>query len=100
MKQVIVGKIYSAGPWSSAGKIVFNSKDYGVIAVRSNKEEQMLDLYKEFMDWLAYNYPGTKLESLQEDLTKIALRNYSVKTPKVASKAILRELAKLIVTGN
>lgn len=59
----------------------------------------MLDLYKEFKDWLSYNYPGVQLEPLQEDLMKIALRNWDTKVSKTASRAILKELAKLVVTG-
>lgn len=63
------------------------------------KEKEMLDLYKEFKDWLEYNHPGVKLEHLQEDLMKLALRNYSIKVSKTDSKAIFKELAELIVAG-
>lgn len=59
----------------------------------------MLDLYKEFKDWISYNHPGVKLESLQEELIKIALHNYTAKVTKTAGKAILKELTELVVTG-
>ena len=130
MKTIKVGKIYCGGPWSPASKIVFDPVNYAAVTIEgkevktlkvegsllkqidkvvrnitgygfSEKEEkEMLDLFKEFKDWLDYNHPGVKPEPLQEDLMKIALRNWDTKIPKIASKAILKELAKLIVTGN
>lgn len=77
------------------------NQESGIIGEEKSEREEkrMLDLYKEFTDWLAYSYPGVKLESLQEDLVKVALRNCNVKIPKTAGKAILRELAKLVLTG-
>jgi len=97
-KRLITGKICPFGnPLTvPASKVIFDPVNYGVITIGG---KTMLDLYKQFKDWLDYNYPGTKLEPLQEDLMKIALRNPDTKVPKTASKAILRELAKLIITA-
>lgn len=64
------------------------------------KEREMLDLYKEFNDWLTYNYPGVELQPIQQDLVKMALRNHDTKVAKVAGKALIKEVAKLIVTGD
>lgn len=33
----IIGKIYNGNPWGGGGKLVFNSKDYGVIACETYK---------------------------------------------------------------
>ena len=60
----------------------------------------MPDLFKDFKDWLEYNHPEVTLGPLQEDLMKIALRHWGNKVPKTASKAILKELSRvIIVTG-
>ncbi len=58
----------------------------------------MIDLYKEFKDWLEYNHPGVKLEPLQEELMKFALHNPGTNVTKTANKAIMRDLAKLLLT--
>ena len=57
----------------------------------------MADLFKDFQDWLAYNHPEVKLEPLQEDLVKIALRHWNNKVSKAARKAILKELAQQVM---
>lgn len=62
------------------------------------KGRDMQDLYKEFSDWMTYNYPGIKLGPVQEDLMRMALRNWNVKVTKTAGKAIIKEVANLIVT--
>ena len=71
---------------------------YG-LSEQKEKEEAMIDLFKEFKDWLSYNYPGVELEPLQEDLIKLALRNRSVRITKTAGKAAMKDLASLFLTG-
>lgn len=113
IETIKVGKLYCGGPWSPASKIVFDPVNYAVVGIDGRElhvaadnctvtmkvGENMLDLFKEFKDWLSYNHPGVKPEPFQEDLMKIALHNWSTKVPKTASKALLRELAKLVLTG-
>ena len=88
-------------------KIIFDPVNCGVIAVQSRIAdnctttikigENMADLFKDFQDWLAYNHPEVKLEPLQEDLVKIALRHHSNKVTKTARRAILKELTQHVM---
>ena len=80
------------------GKVVRAHIGYG-ISEQKERRKAMADLFKDFQDWLSYNHPEAKLEPLQEDLMRIALRNYNTKVPKVAAKAILRKLAELVFKG-
>jgi len=79
-------------------KIVDNLMGKGLSEQR--KEEEMLDMYKEFEDWLGYNYSSVELQPLQKNLVKMALRNHDRKVTKAAAKAITNEIAKLLVIGN
>ena len=72
----------------------------GLSELKTKKGRDMQDLYKEFSEWLTYNFPGIKLGLVQENLVKMALRNWDVKVAKVAGKAIIKEVANLIVTGD
>jgi len=80
----------------SERRFIFDNKNYGVVTIKTGGD--MADLFKDFQDWLGYNHPEVKLEPLQEDLMRIALRNWSNKVPKAARKAILKELAQQIMT--
>ena len=79
-------------------KVVRAVTGYGY-SEQKEKEKAMLDLFKEFKDWLSYNYPSVELEPLQEDLMKLALRNWSVRITKTAGKAAMKNLASLFLTG-
>ena len=81
----------------SISKAVRAHIGYG-ISEQKERREAMADLFKDFQDWLSYNHPEVKLEPLQEDLVKIALRHHSNKVSKTARKAILKELAQQVMT--
>ena len=72
---------------------------YGISEQEERRKAMALDMYTEFKDWLDYNYPGTELEPLQENLMKLALRNHDTKVSKVAGKAIMKKLVELIIKG-
>jgi len=37
-KKIVIGKIYSGGPWAPCNKVKFDPVNYGVICVNSVKE--------------------------------------------------------------
>lgn len=82
----------------SITKAVRTHIGYG-LSEQKERGRDMADLFKDFQDWLEYNHPEVKLEPLQEDLMKIALRQWNKKVSKVARRAVLKELAQHIVTG-
>lgn len=69
---------------------------YG-LSEQEERRKTMADLFKDFQDWLSYNHPEVKLEPLQEDLVRIALRHWNNKVSKTARKAILKELAQQVM---
>ena len=77
-------------------KVVRACTGYG-LSEQKERRKAMADLFKDFQDWLAYNHPEVKLEPLQEDLVRIALRHYSNKVTKTARRAILKELTQHVM---
>jgi len=69
---------------------------YG-LSEQEERRKEMPDLFKDFQDWLSYNHPEVKLEPLQENLVKIALRHHSNKVTKTARRAILKELTQHVM---
>ena len=69
---------------------------YG-LSEQEERREAMADLFKDFQDWLGYNHPEVKLEPLQEDLMRVALRHWSKKVTKTGRKAVLKELTQYIM---
>ena len=78
------------------GKVARAHTGYG-LSEQEERRKAMADLFKDFQDWLSYNHPEIKLEPLQEDLVKIALRHWGNKVSKAARKAILKELAQQVM---
>ena len=90
MKHPIVKAIYPLGPWCPITKVVFNSKDYGVVTLKTREEKTVPDLFKDFKDWLEYNHPEVKLSSLQNTVLEAALET------STTNDELIKKLEKLL----
>ena len=53
------------------------------------------NLFKEFEDWLSYNFPGTKLTLLQKKVLRITLEGGLPRTDKELTAKLKRSLPKV-----
>jgi len=61
---------------------------------KERRRNEMPDLYKEFMDWYEYNFPGIELAPWQKEVLRNILKEGIPKTPKELAQRLKDLLPK------